>query len=80
VTFDEAVEALIALAQAHDGLLTAELVERNRELSAEPDLVAAAARALDGTTNVFGTPRAPGDGWFPFQELRFTGFPGAEAD
>jgi hypothetical protein len=80
VTFDQATEALIALAQEHDGVLTAELIEQNERLSAEQGIVAAAARALDGTTNVFGTPRDPKGGWFPFAELRFTGFPGAEPD
>jgi hypothetical protein len=36
-------------------------------------MVSAAARALDGTTNVFGTARIS-DGWFPFEELHFTAF------
>src|SRR2546429_5206505 len=27
------------------------------------------ARALDGATNVFGTPRDAGDGWFAFERL-----------
>lgn len=76
MTFDEASERLIRLAREHGGVVTAAQVERDRELSADSELVSAAARALDGTTNVFGTTRAPADdGWFPFAELRFTGLP-----
>jgi hypothetical protein len=73
MTFDEATERLISLARESGGVLTAARVEQDRELSTAPELVSAAARALDGATNVFGTPRPPEDeGWFPFAELRFT--------
>ena len=76
MTFAEASERLVRLARDHGGVVTAAQVERDGELSADSDLVSAAARALDGTTNVFGTPRAPTDaGWFPFEELRFTALP-----
>jgi hypothetical protein len=76
MTFDEASERLVRLAREHGGVVTAGQVERDRDLSADSEMVSAAARALDGTTNVFGTPRAPADGgWFPFEELRFTGLP-----
>jgi hypothetical protein len=76
MTFEEATERLVRLARDHGGVVTAAQVERDGELSAESELVSAAARALDGTTNVFGTQRAPADGgWFPFEELRFTGLP-----
>lgn len=76
MTFGEASERLVQLAQEQGGVLTAARVEQDQELSADRDLVAAAARALDGSTNMFGTPRAAGvGGWFPFQELRFTGQP-----
>jgi hypothetical protein len=73
MTFDEASERLVRLARDHGGVVTAAQVERDGELTADSELVSAAARALDGTTNVFGTPRAAADsGWFPFEELRFT--------
>jgi hypothetical protein len=76
VKFSEASERLVRLARENGGVVTAARVERDRELSAESELVSAAARALDGTTNVFGTPRSSDDdGWFPFEELRFTGLP-----
>jgi hypothetical protein len=76
MTFDEASARLVRLARDHGGVVTAAQVERDGELSADSELVSAAARALDGTTNVFGTPRAPGEGgWFPFEELRFTALP-----
>jgi hypothetical protein len=78
MTFDEASERLIRLAREHDGVLTAAQVEQDRDLSDDSGVASAAARALDGTTNVFGTPRASEDaGWFPFEELRFTGLPGS---
>jgi hypothetical protein len=76
MTFDEASERLIVVARDHDGVVTAAQVEQDAELSADRELVSAAARALDGTTNVFGAPRQSADGgWFPFEELRFTGLP-----
>jgi hypothetical protein len=76
MTFEEASERLVRLARDHGGVVTAAQVERDEELSADSKLVSAAARALDGTTNVFGTPRMPADsGWFPFEELRFTALP-----
>jgi hypothetical protein len=76
MTFAEASERLVRLARDHGGVLTAAQVEQDGELSADSNIVSAAARALDGTTNVFGTPRAPADGgWFPFEQLRFTGLP-----
>ena len=76
MTFEEASQRLVRLARDHGGVVTAAQVEQDAELSADSELVSAAARALDGSTNVFGTPRASADaGWFPFQELRFTGVP-----
>ncbi len=72
MTYNAISERLVKLAEANGGVLTAEQAEQDPELAAEdPDLVSAAARALDGTTNVFGSPRTS-DGWFPFEELRFT--------
>jgi hypothetical protein len=72
MTFDQAAERLAMLGRQNGGVLTAARVERDPELaSADRDVVRAAARALDGTTNVFGSPRTS-EGWFPFEELRFT--------
>jgi hypothetical protein len=73
MTYDQITQRLVSLAQANGGVLTAEHVERDPELASEdPVLVSAAARGLDGTTNVFGSPRSSEGGWFPFEELRFT--------
>jgi hypothetical protein len=73
VTFDEVTAQLVMLASKNGGVLTAELAERDRRLAAaDRNVVAAAARSLDGTTNVFGLARTS-TGWFPFEELRFTG-------
>lgn len=72
MTFDDAVAHLLALARRSGGVVTASKVEADPELAAAADLVAAAARSLDGSTNVFGTPRTTDEGWFPFDELRFS--------
>lgn len=71
MTFEQATQRLLQLAQANGGVVTAEVAERDEELSADPQLASAAARALDGSTNVFGTTRADEDGWFPFDRLEF---------
>jgi hypothetical protein len=72
MTFDEAMQRLVEVARRNGGVLTPDVVERDPELSAEPLITSAAARALDGSTNIFGTPRATDDaGWFPFERLEF---------
>jgi hypothetical protein len=72
VTYDQVSNRLVALAQVNGGVLTADQAEHDSELaSMDPAVVSAAARALDGTTSVFGSPRSQG-GWFPFDELHFT--------
>lgn len=72
MTFEEATERLIQLAERNGGVLTAAVAESDTDLSADPLVASAAARALDGSTNVFGTVReAPDDGWFPFERLEF---------
>jgi hypothetical protein len=74
MTYDQVTSRLVALARANGGVLTADQAEHDPQLASEdPAIVSAAARALDGTTKVFGTPRPEGEqGWFPFEELRFT--------
>jgi hypothetical protein len=72
MTFEEATDRLLAFAQRGGGVVTASQVEGDPELAAEPLLVSAVARQLDGSTNVFGTPRRAAEGWFPFEELQFT--------
>jgi hypothetical protein len=73
VTFDEATDRLLALARDSEGVVTASQVEDDPLLAEDQRLVSAAARMLAGSTNVFGTARASEDeGWFPFEELRFT--------
>lgn len=79
MTFDEAVEQLVALARRSGGRITAVEVESDPNLASDRDIVSAAARKLDGSTNVFGTPQpATSDGWFPFAELHFTELPGSD--
>ena len=79
MTFDEATDRLLTMARESGGVVTASQVESDEELSEDQRLVSAAARMLAGSTNVFGTARASEDeGWFPFEELRFTGLRTAE--
>jgi hypothetical protein len=71
MTYEQAQEALLALARGHDGLITAADVEADEELAADQPTVSAAARAFAGSTNVFAVPRDD-DGWFPYSEIRIT--------
>jgi hypothetical protein len=74
MTYEQITGRLVSLARANGGVVTADQAEHDPQLALEdPAIVSAAARALDGATNVFGTPRSEGvQGWFPFEELRFT--------
>jgi len=65
MTYEQAQEALLALARGHGGLITAADVESDEELAADQPTVSAAARAFAGSTNVFAVPRDD-EGWFPF--------------
>jgi len=72
ITYEQVTNRLVALARANGGVLTADRAEHDPMLaSVDSAVVSAAARALDGTTSVFGSPRSDA-GWFPFDELRFT--------
>ena len=70
MTFEEATERLVAMARRKGGLLTAGDVEADHELAADQETVSAAAHALAGSTNVFGS--AADSGWFPYTEIHFT--------
>ena len=70
MTFDEATTRLIEIARGNDGVVTAQMVESDNELTSEKLIVSAAAHALAGSTNVFAT--SGESGWFPYQELHFT--------
>jgi hypothetical protein len=72
MTFDEATTRLFALARAHGGTVTAQQVEADDELSANRDVVSAAARALGGGTNVFSYEETDEREWFPFSGLTFS--------
>ena len=82
MTYEQAQEALLALARGHGGLITAADVESLWTVLAAPGktvpafaavepTVSAAARAFAGSTNVFAVPRDD-EGWFPFSEIRIT--------
>ncbi len=73
MSYEEATERLVALARLGGGTVTASQVEADAALSANREIVSAAARALGGKTNVFSyqgdtDPRA----WFPFTGLIFS--------
>ena len=81
MTFDEAVEQLVALARRSGGRITATEVESDPALASDREIVSAAARKLDGSTNVFGTPQPmTSEGWFPFAELHFTELPSGDPE
>jgi hypothetical protein len=70
VTVEEATERLVAIARRNGGSLAAGDVEADGELAADQETVSAAAHALVGSTNIFGSPRE--SGWFPYAEIQFT--------
>lgn len=70
MTFDDARDRLITLARRNGGVLTALDAEADGDLDSDRPTASAAAHALAGSTNAFGTPRD--DGWFPYEEIRFT--------
>jgi len=69
-TFDEATSRLLLLAKQNGGRVTAAQVESDEHLSADHSLTSAAARALEGSTNVFSFEETDdGRAWFPFSGL-----------
>jgi hypothetical protein len=58
--------------------VSAAQVEADKELSAERELVSAAARALAGGTNVFSAQESDGREWFPYSSLTFSGLQSAK--
>jgi hypothetical protein len=73
MTYDDAVERLVAIAREHGGLVTVADVEGDPDLAAHQDIASAAGHALAGSTNVFSSPSD--SGWFPYAELRFSELP-----
>jgi hypothetical protein len=71
MSFDAVTARLVALARDHGGRLKAEVVEADPVLSSDPAVTSAAAHALAGSTNVFGSSR-DGSGWFPYEEIDFS--------
>jgi hypothetical protein len=70
VTFDEATARLLLLARQNGGTVTAAQVEADERLSRDRDLTSAAARALEGSTNIFSFEQADDvRSWFPFAGL-----------
>jgi hypothetical protein len=72
MTYEQAQDALLAIARANGGLITAAIVEQDDTLAADQPTVSAAARAFAGSTNVFAVPRESDEGWFPYSEIRIT--------
>ena len=72
MTYEDAMNRLVAIASESGGTLTAAQVEADPELSADESTVSAAARALGGSTNVFSSDEPDGRAWFPFSSLLFS--------
>jgi hypothetical protein len=73
LTYEEATARLVGLARENGGTVTAAQVEADEHLSAERELVSAAARALAGGTNVFSSQAGDAGSWFPYSSLTFSG-------
>jgi hypothetical protein len=72
VTHDEAKERLLELARAEAGYFNAEMVERDPTLSANQDIVSAAAHELATDPAVDVGEEADGRAWFPYSFMRFS--------
>ena len=73
MTFDEATARIVGHARSSGGTVSAAQVEADEALSAERELVSAAARALAGGTNVVSAQESDGREWFPYSSLTFSG-------
>ncbi len=63
---------ILDLARTHSGLVTAADAEADPGLDSDRATASAAAHALAGSTNAFGSLREDDGGWFPYAEIRFT--------
>ena len=68
---EAARQRLLALARAHGGVLTADAVEADERLAADPVSAAAAAHELATHPETATSERERGQGWFPFAVMRF---------
>lgn len=69
LTYDAVTARLLSLAHQNGGKLTAAMVERDERLSRDQTLTSAAARALEGSTNIFSFDEPDEREWFPFSGL-----------
>ena len=65
MTLNEAHRTLLELLEAHDGKLTADVVEADSELSANQEVVSVAADSLALEPDII-TGEPDGRGWFPY--------------
>lgn len=72
MTFEQATARLVELARLNDGTVTAAHVEADPDLAADRSTASAAARALNGSTNVFSFEEGDEREWFPFSGLTFS--------
>jgi hypothetical protein len=72
VTHDQAKERLLELARVEGGYLTAETVESDPSLSANRDIVSAAAHELATEPAVVVGEATDDRAWFPYSFMRFS--------
>jgi hypothetical protein len=80
LSMEEALARIVALARLNNGLVTADQVEADPVLAAEPGVASAAGHKLAATTNVFANSLNDSRDWFPYSELIFTDFRAASDD
>jgi hypothetical protein len=71
VPVQAARQRLLALARARGGVLTADAVEADELLAADPVSTAAAAHELATRPEIETSERSGEQGWFPFEFMRF---------
>jgi hypothetical protein len=69
VTVQQALRRLVALLDENEGHLTATIIENDRDLTANREVVCAAARQLATEPEIRTDDEADGREWFPYSAL-----------
>jgi hypothetical protein len=72
LSFEATVVRLSRLAAARGGIVAAADVEQDELLARDRGTTSAAARMLEGGTDVVSTPETEPGRWFPYAQLTFT--------
>ncbi len=72
MTVEQATRRLLELARAEGGYLAAAMVESDSSMSANQDVVSAAAHQLASDPAVIVGEKTDGRAWFPYSFMRFS--------